>query len=102
MSIVSVGTPSRANGSLNLSAVERVSEQIGAALAGKRDEHLIVATPGIGLGLHIVRNLVEAMGGTVTAEGNPWRGTTFTVLLPHRPDPSTYPSVSETGSSTTA
>ena len=42
ISIISVGTPSRANGSLNLSAVERVSEQIGAALAHKPDDHLLV------------------------------------------------------------
>ncbi len=39
-------------------------------------------TPGIGLGLHIVRNLVEAMGGTVTARNNPDAGSTFTVILP--------------------
>ncbi len=66
------------------------------------DRDLVGATSGIGLGLHIVRNLVEAMGGTVTAETNPWRGSTFTVCLPHRADPSTYPSVSGTESSTTA
>ena len=42
ISIISVGTPSRANGSLNLSAVERVSEQIGTALARKPADHLIV------------------------------------------------------------
>lgn len=38
--------------------------------------------PGIGLGLHIVRNLVEAMGGTVTARSNPDGGSTFTATLP--------------------
>ena len=50
---------------------------------------LVGATPGIGLGLHIVRNLAEAMGGTVTAETNPRRGSTFTVRLPHRDTAST-------------
>jgi signal transduction histidine kinase len=37
---------------------------------------------GIGLGLYIVRKLVEGMGGSVTAAPNPVRGSTFTVLLP--------------------
>ncbi|MDP1806541.1 MAG: ATP-binding protein, partial [Acidimicrobiales bacterium] len=66
------------------------------------DEHLVGATPGIGLGLHIVRSLVEAMGGTVAAEANSWRGSTFTVLLPDREDLGIYPSVSGTESTTTA
>jgi signal transduction histidine kinase len=66
------------------------------------DKDLVGATPGIGLGLHIVRSLVEAMGGTVTAETNPWRGSTFTVRLPQRKDPSTYASDPGTDSSTTA
>ena len=78
-------------------------EEIDVFEAFKRGDSVLAgATSGIGLGLHIVRNLVEAMGGTVTAETNPWRGSTFTVCLPHREDPSTYPSVSGTESSTTA
>jgi signal transduction histidine kinase len=38
--------------------------------------------PGVGLGLYIVRNLVRAMGGDVTARRNEDRGSTFTVRLP--------------------
>jgi signal transduction histidine kinase len=37
---------------------------------------------GIGLGLHIVRTLVRAMGGNVAAAANEAGGTTFTVTLP--------------------
>jgi signal transduction histidine kinase len=39
-------------------------------------------TDGAGLGLYIVRNLVRAMGGEVTAMSNPERGSTFSVRLP--------------------
>ena len=42
-------------------------------------------TPGIGLGLHIVRNLVEAMQGTVTAVNNQGAGSTFIVRVPSAP-----------------
>ena len=42
ISVVSVGTPSSANGRISLDAVERVSEEIGRALARKRERHLVV------------------------------------------------------------
>lgn len=42
-------------------------------------------TPGIGLGLHIVRTLVESMGGSVTARRNSGPGSTFTVRIPSPP-----------------
>jgi signal transduction histidine kinase len=37
---------------------------------------------GVGLGLYIVRNLVRATGGEVTAHRNPGRGSTFCLQLP--------------------
>lgn len=40
------------------------------------------AAPGVGLGLYVVRNLVEAMGGEVSAARNATGGSIFTVRLP--------------------
>lgn len=47
--------------------------------------------PGIGLGLHIVRNLVRAMGGSVDATANAEGGTTFTLGLPSAQSPRRRP-----------
>lgn len=40
------------------------------------------STAGNGLGLTIVRKIIELHGGTVTCDSVPMQGTTFTVLLP--------------------
>lgn len=40
--------------------------------------------PGFGLGMGIAKKLTELMGGTITVESGPGKGTTFTVSTPHR------------------
>jgi PAS domain S-box-containing protein len=47
----------------------------GAAVQGR--------ISGTGLGLYIVRQIVEAHGGTIAVRSVPERGTTFTVTLPN-------------------
>jgi GDP-mannose 6-dehydrogenase len=42
ISFICVGTPSKPNGSINLSYVQRVCEEIGEALADKEEYHLVV------------------------------------------------------------
>ncbi|MGI5404806.1 sensor histidine kinase [Streptomyces sp. CA-135486] len=44
-------------------------------------------TGGSGLGLSIVRQFVEAHGGTVTADNEPGAGAVFTIRLPRAPEP---------------
>jgi signal transduction histidine kinase len=56
-----------------------VPEGVNLFAAFQRGDH---QTPGAGLGLYIVRNLVEGMGGRITARRNDGPGSTFTVALP--------------------
>jgi signal transduction histidine kinase len=37
---------------------------------------------GLGLGLHIVKTVVEGMGGHVTVRSEPQEGSTFAIELP--------------------
>jgi PAS domain S-box-containing protein len=46
------------------------------------DNALTRETQGVGLGLYIVRSLVEAHGGRVWVESEPGQGTTFSFTLP--------------------
>jgi PAS domain S-box-containing protein len=40
---------------------------------------------GLGLGLYVTRQIIDAMGGRVTARSTPGEGATFTVHLPRQP-----------------
>jgi len=54
----------------------------------RADNPLKIEAGGLGVGLSIVKSLVEAHGGRVWLESVPGEGSTFTVLLPVRRTPS--------------
>jgi two-component system, OmpR family, sensor histidine kinase KdpD len=59
---------------------ERIFELFARAKATSR-------LPGAGIGLFVVRRLVEAMGGRVTVANRPEGGAAFTVTLPRYVEP---------------
>ena len=78
LSLVCVGTPSRRNGSLDTSAVERVCEEIGAAIAAKGRPHTVVIRstilPGTMRGIVVPaleRELGDRTGALLRLANNP-------------------------------
>ncbi|CAG0932348.1 two-component system, OmpR family, phosphate regulon sensor histidine kinase PhoR [Thermoflexales bacterium] len=57
-------------------------ERIFEKFARGTSSEVTATRPGAGLGLAFCRLAVAAHGGTITADGAPGRGTTFTVTLP--------------------
>ena len=71
ISFVCVGTPSQANGNLDLSYIRRVCEQIGTALKSKSSRHLVVIRSTIlpGTMRGIVIPVLEEYSGKKAGEG---------------------------------
>ena len=59
---------------------ERIFDEFEQVNAGARSDS---ARRGTGLGLPISRRLARLMGGDLTVSGEPGRGSTFTIWLPH-------------------
>lgn len=66
-SFISVGTPSLRNGKLDLSAIERVCEEIGEALAGKNGFHSVVVRSTVlpGTTASIITPILEQASGKI-------------------------------------
>jgi signal transduction histidine kinase len=72
--------------------IELVVEDSGEGIDAAALEHIFEpfwrgdgarSGPGSGLGLALVRRIVEALGGRIDVESAPARGARFAVLLPH-------------------
>ncbi|SRR5213080_514028 len=71
ISLICVGTPSKPNGDLDLTFIERVCQEIGSALRGKRDRHTIVVRSTVlpGTTESMVVPILEQSSGRKVNEG---------------------------------
>jgi GDP-mannose 6-dehydrogenase len=67
VSFVCVGTPASSNGNQNLTAIQRIAEQIGAALPEKGSRHVIVIRSTVRPGTveEVIQPVIEAASGLV-------------------------------------
>ena len=71
ISIICVGTPSRTNGSIDLTYVTRVAEQIGEAIARKQTRHTVVVRSTVlpGTTEEVVKPALERTSGKTSGAG---------------------------------
>src|SRR4051812_46428174 len=71
VSLLCVGTPSRKNGSLDLQYLQRVSEEVGRALRGKKSYHVVVVRSTVlpGTTHEVVIPALERESGKTYGEG---------------------------------
>jgi signal transduction histidine kinase len=81
---ITLGATARAHGGWRIIVADRGIGIATADLPGIFDPFFTRRPGGSGLGLAISRNIVEALGGTITAESQPGEGTTITIDLPDR------------------
>jgi signal transduction histidine kinase len=81
---ITLHTTRRPTGGWRVVVADRGIGIATADLHGIFDPFFTRRPGGSGLGLAISRNIVEALGGTITADTQPGAGTTITIDLPER------------------
>lgn len=97
--------PDTMNGSNQTYAVVSVSDE-GVGIAPGDQAHIFeefyraghetenhIRTRGLGMGLSIVRALVETYNGRIWFKSSPGQGSTFTFIIPNQPDNQALPTV---------
>ena len=61
-----------------------MSKEFQATMYAPFTQENATSSTGSGLGLAITKKLVDILGGSITCNSSPGKGTTFTLVLPHK------------------